>query len=134
MDDCKEVFKNSSRKWELIIYPSLFAFVVLSAYGFFLIYRLANDMHGLTEAVTKNMYDMSYTMQEMSSTFHSVNSKMAAIEDMSEDMKAIRKSMQRMEKDLGDVNLSAYNMQRDMGGLNRNIGKPMSMFNSMMPW
>ena len=30
-------FEISARRWELVVYPSLFAFIVLAAYGFFLI-------------------------------------------------------------------------------------------------
>ena len=37
-------FDNSARRWEMVVYPSLFAFVLLAGYGFFLIYRLTHDI------------------------------------------------------------------------------------------
>ncbi|MGB5640738.1 MAG: hypothetical protein WBM63_16620, partial [Sedimenticolaceae bacterium] len=46
-DRLSEVFESSARRWELIVYPSLFAFIILAAYGFYLIYNLAKDVHYL---------------------------------------------------------------------------------------
>ena len=42
MDRLSEAFESSARRWELIVYPSLFAFIILAAYGFFLVYSLAS--------------------------------------------------------------------------------------------
>lgn len=84
MDDCmgrsldqlSKAFMASARRWEMIVYPALFAFIVLAVYGFFLIYslttdisRVANDMNKITitmekiatnmDAMTKNMVVMT---------------------------------------------------------------------------
>ena len=48
-------FEASARRWELIVYPSLFAFIILAAYGFFLIYSLTEDMHTLAERMDPEM-------------------------------------------------------------------------------
>ena len=39
-DRLAQVFESSARRWELIVYPSLFAFIILAAYGFYLIFNL----------------------------------------------------------------------------------------------
>ncbi|HAJ91223.1 MAG TPA: hypothetical protein DCO71_01145, partial [Gammaproteobacteria bacterium] len=44
MDRFVSVFEASARRWELVIYPAMLAFVVLAAYGFFLIYTLSKDI------------------------------------------------------------------------------------------
>ena len=38
MDRLSAAFETSARRWELIVYPSLFAFVILAAYGFYLVF------------------------------------------------------------------------------------------------
>ena len=52
-----EVFESSARRWELIVYPSLFAFIILAAYGFYLIYNLARDDFG------QSRYRVVYTLR-----------------------------------------------------------------------
>ena len=58
-------FDNSARRWEMVVYPSLIAFVLLAAYGFFLIYRLTHDIHSLSQSVTKMAVIVSDAMPRM---------------------------------------------------------------------
>lgn len=39
LDKFSRTFEASARRWELVVYPSLLAFIILAAYGFFLIIR-----------------------------------------------------------------------------------------------
>jgi hypothetical protein len=55
MDRFVRVFESSARRWELIIYPAMLAFVVLAAYGFFLIYTLSKDIHTLAQGMDPQM-------------------------------------------------------------------------------
>ena len=51
MDRFVRSFEKSARRWELIIYPAMLAFVILAAYGFFLIYTLSKDVHFLASSM-----------------------------------------------------------------------------------
>ena len=44
LDKLASGFTESARRWEMIVYPSLVAFIILAAYGFFLIYSLTSDV------------------------------------------------------------------------------------------
>ena len=55
MDRLSLAFETSARRWELIVYPTLFAFIILAAYGFYLIFSLARDVHYLAMTVDSNM-------------------------------------------------------------------------------
>ena len=55
-------FESSARRWEMVVYPSLFAFIVLAAYGFFLIYSLTKDMHTLASSIDPRMQPHMETM------------------------------------------------------------------------
>lgn len=39
VDRLSQAFETSAKRWELIVYPSLFAFIILAAYGFYLVDR-----------------------------------------------------------------------------------------------
>lgn len=38
------VIERSARQWQIIVYPSMVAFIVLAAFGFYLIYSLTGDV------------------------------------------------------------------------------------------
>lgn len=143
-----EAFETSARRWELIIYPSLFAFVILAAYGFFLIYRLAGDVHYLAISVDSHMSVMSANMQNVSENMgrlttnvrsmtvnmDSMEKKMRTLEPILADMDSIDKSIKSMTNSTHAMTVNTRNMQYDMSRLNRNVGRPMSFMNSFMPW
>ena len=51
MDKFATTFEASARRWELVVYPSLLAFIVLAAYGFYLIYTLTGDISRLARSM-----------------------------------------------------------------------------------
>ena len=59
MDRFVRVFETSARRWELIIYPAMLAFVVLAGYGFFLIYTLSKDISTLARVWTRRWANIS---------------------------------------------------------------------------
>ena len=141
MDRLSTAFETSARRWELIVYPSLFAFVVLAAYGFYLIYSLSKDVHYLAISVDTNMTILASNMQSVSTNMghltsnirtmtvsvESINQKVSTLEPMLHNISSMQNSMQSMK-------VSTYNMHRDMSGLNRSIGRPMGFVNTFMPW
>ncbi|WP_457671488.1 hypothetical protein [Thiolapillus sp.] len=143
-----EVLKTSARRWELIIYPSLFAFVLLAAYGFFLIYRLAGDMHQMVNSVDTHMSQMSSNMQSISEdmgtmaanirtmtvSLDSIEHKVGALQPILASMESMEASMKSMSSSTRAMTVATRNMQVDMSRLNNNVGRPMSFMNTFMPW
>ena len=58
LDKFSRTFEASARRWELVVYPSLLAFIVLAAYGFFLIYTLANDVGRMARSIETMVVSM----------------------------------------------------------------------------
>lgn len=135
MDDCmgrsldqlSKAFMASARRWEMIVYPALFAFIILASYGFYLVYsltkdvgRVADDMHRITlsmESVALNMDRVSKNMVVMTQT---VDSQSASMHDMVYHMRG--------------MNMSMNQMRYDMSIMNNSVSRPMSFMNSFMPW
>jgi len=142
-------FDNSARRWEMVVYPSLFAFVLLAGYGFFLIYRLTHDIHSLSQSVTKmavivsdamprmtkdlgvmtgSMDNMTGNIAGMSTEISAMSGQMTSLTPMSDNIKS-------MTNNIGSMNQSVYGMQRDMHGMNRTVSSgPFGMMNDMMPF
>lgn len=143
-----EVFESSARRWELIVYPSLFAFIILAAYGFYLIYNLARDVHYLAISVDTNMTTLSGNMQNVSEnmsqltaniramtvTMDSIDNKVATLEPMLANLDSMDGAIQSMTYATHTMGRSTQNMQMDLARMNHNFGRPLSFVNSFIPW
>ena len=143
-----EVFESSARRWELIVYPSLFAFIILAAYGFYLVYNLAKDVHYLAISVDTNMTTLSGNMQNVSEnmgqltaniramtvTMDSIDNKVGTLEPMLANLDSMDGAIQSMTHATHTMGRATQYMQVDMARMNNSIGRPMSFMNSFMPW
>ena len=142
-------FDSSARRWEMVVYPSLFAFVLLAGYGFFLIYRLTHDISTLSQSVTRMAVIVSDAMPRMTKDLGSMTGSIdnmtgnidgmtGEISSMSTQMDALTpmsNNIQSMTHNIGSMNRSVYGMQRDMHGMNRTVSSgPFGMMNDMMPF
>jgi len=135
-------FDSSARRWEMVVYPSLFAFVLLAGYGFFLIYRLTHDIAILSQSVTHMAVIVSDSMPRMTKDLGtmtgSIDNMTTEVSSMSNQMDALTpmsKNIQSMTHNIGSMNRSVYGMQRDMHGMNRTVSSgPFGMMNDMMPF
>ncbi|MBF0180595.1 MAG: methyl-accepting chemotaxis protein [Magnetococcales bacterium] len=92
-------FERSAKRWELVVYPSLFAFTVLAIYGFFLIYSLTSDMRSMATAMDprmgQNMATLSGNMQQIAM---GMNRMTESVSGMSEDVRSMRTEVQQMNR------------------------------------
>jgi len=150
-----ETFENSVRRWELFIYPALFAFILLAGYGFFLIYNLTSDMKKIALSLDPNMGvhmtdfsthintialnidEMTARVENMSDEMRLISTKMnylASMDPMENSLTAMTTTMHTMNQSVGVMTANMGMMRQDMGMLNRNVSKPMNFMNSFMPW
>lgn len=144
-------FEASSRRWELVVYPSMLAFIILAAYGFFLIYKLTNDIGKITLQMADIRVSMVNINKNFSSTTNNMNTvannmvKMTGyVEQMSKDVKeqnaamgAIVISMHDMNESIDSMSYTMYHMSYDTRAMGRNIENvsgPMRFMNSFVPW
>ena len=137
-----DTFDKSARRWEMVVYPTMFAFILLAGYGFYLIYHLTHDIAVLSHSVTRmativsdatprvtqDMRDMSKDMRVMSGEIRTMSYQMEAMKPMSNNIA-------NMNHTMNNLNRAVYGMQRDMGGLNRTIsGGPFGFMKDAMPF
>ena len=128
MDDClgksldqlSKAFMASARRWEMIVYPSLLAFIILAAYGFFLIYSLTEDASRIADDMGQIAVQMNVVSKNMVLMTQTVDSQSA--------------SMQEMVYHMRGMNLSMNQMRYDFSILNNSVSRPMSFMNTFMPW
>jgi hypothetical protein len=141
IDRLSQAFETSAKRWELIVYPSLFAFIILAAYGFYLVFSLAKDVHYLAISVDSNMTVMASNMQSISDNVGQMSANVrtmaVGVDSMARDVSTLEPmltSIQTMDRSMQHMTLTTSNMSGDMAVMNRNIGRPMQFMNWFMPW
>lgn len=142
-------FDNSARRWEMVVYPSLFAFVLLAGYGFFLIYRLTHDIAILSQSVThmavivsdsmprmtKDLNTMTGSIDNMTGNIDGMTTEIVSMSDQMNTLTPLSNNIKSMTHNIGSMNQSVYGMQRDMHGMNRTVSSgPFGMMNDVMPF
>ena len=127
LNELATAFSASARRWETIVYPSLFAFILLAIYGFYLIYHLTKDVHRAAEnieLITKNMQDITNGMNTVA--------KNMVLMTQTADAQAV--SMKEMAVNMHYMNISMGQMRYDLSVMNNSVSRPMQFMNTFMPW
>jgi len=142
-------FDSSARRWEMVVYPSLFAFVLLAGYGFFLIYRLTHDIAILSQSVThmavivsdamprmtRDLGTMTGSIDNMTGNIDGMTNEIVSMSEQMDSLTPMSNNIKSMTHNIGSMNRSVYGMQRDMHGMNRTVSSgPFGMMNDMMPF
>ncbi len=133
MERLADTFENSAKRWELIVYPSMIAFIVLAVYGFYLVYTLSRDVHNLSLTITTLTISVDRNMNEMTNTIRTMDHTMVKmgnnIGHMDKNIQSMTQNVAAMTYNTNSMATSTYWMQRDM----RDVSKPMSAFSRFMP-
>ncbi|HFD80396.1 MAG TPA: methyl-accepting chemotaxis protein [Gammaproteobacteria bacterium] len=144
-------FEASARRWELVVYPSMLAFIILAAYGFYLIYKLTDDIGhivGQMEAISVSMVNINQNFSSTTNNMNTVSRNMVKMtgfmKQMSHDIKEqnqamgeIVVSMKEMNQSIDSMSYTMYHMQYDTRVMGRNLESttgPMRFMNSFVPW
>lgn len=143
MDKFARTFEASARRWELVVYPSLLAFIILASYGFYLIYNLTNDVGRLArsmETVVVTMDDVAANMNYVSRNVAQISYNLTSISaDVGEQADVMGKMVSQMETINSSMNVMTvpmYQMRHDMGKINHNlhnVAGPMKMIGGILP-
>ncbi len=153
-----DVFEGAVRRWERIVYPAMFVMVLVMAYGFFLMFNLANDMRVIAQQIapmaghvavlsdnmkklTGSIDNMNRDMNVIAKVMPSMNDKLTEmrtmriqVEIMNKRMSVMNVHMEGMNRQMSTMNGRMYVMTGSVADMNRSVGRPMNFMNSFMPW
>jgi len=135
----------STRRMQLLVYPAMVAFFILSAFGFYLIYSLTSDVNRMANTISHmsdsidsnmgsisgNMGNMSNKMDNLVDTTHVMSGNLG---NMTNNTVEMVNSISGMRSATYDMAASTNNMQRDIWSMNKNISTPLSFMNNFLPW
>ena len=157
LDERKKGSDVKGQRLQLIVYTALFAFIVLAAYGYYLIFNLTHDVHSLSNdvrqmsrsvnkmsmSVTLNMEIISNSIVQMQ---HSTGIMADTVSQAMPEMAANTTTMTEVAINVGNridgistniqtMSVGIVAMQQDLWRMNKTVSNPAeSMFDSMTPW
>lgn len=141
LDKFANTFEASARRWEIIVYPAMIAFVILAGYGFFLIYSLTSNVTRVTDymaTVTENMatvsQDMRQVTREMVTMSQNIGSMSGDTDELTQSLNNMNQQIYTMNQNIAIMTGSINRMGADMGQLNYNVGRPAEFMDDFMPW
>ena len=144
LDNFSRTFEASARRWELVVYPSLLAFIVLAAYGFFLIYTLTGDVSRLARSMESVVVSMDGVVNTMTTVSGNVAVMSTNLTSIADDVGEGSETMANMQGTMGEIHetmhvmaVPMYQIRHDMAGMNHNMHKvaqPMRMMGGIMPF
>lgn len=134
MEQFVKSFQQSARRWEGIVYPALFAFAVLAAYGFFLIYSLTGDMRSIARSIdpdmaehmasmSQNIGDLSKQISMMTVTMNEISLKLDTLPPMLKYMGYMEQAMVRMDESITGMDSSIIRMDESMARMDIAINR-----------
>lgn len=151
MDQFTRAFEASARRWELVVYPSMLAFIILAAYGFYLIFKLTNDVDQITqriETIAVNMINVDEYMFQVATNMEKVANNMntmagnmqtitVAVTGQQQDLSDLATNIRVMNQTIGNMTSTMHQMRYDTAVMGRNmesVSGPMRFMNNFMPW
>jgi uncharacterized protein YoxC len=132
-----DIIQTSTNKIKLVVYPSLFAFIVLAVYGFMMIWSLTSDVRVLAQSIDTNMVIIARNMEVMSNNLTNMETHMASIDDKMNTLPEIQQNIAAMQHSVNVMTHSVRGMQHSTHTMSRDMHqmqRPMSFFSSFMPW
>ena len=147
--------ETSSKRWEKMVFPAMFAFILLAAYGFFLVYSLSQDMRVIAtvvdqdirnqvNAIGEDINTMSTEVTNMRTKLTEMSDKMDPLQDMTpllaeitkldKSVAGIGKSVKGMDGAMQRMDESVYRMGDDVDDMSDSFSGPFGPLGNMMPW
>lgn len=132
-----DIIQTSTNKIKLVVYPSLFAFIVLAVYGFMMIWSLTSDVRILAQSIDTNMTIIAQNMEVMSQNLTNMEGHIASIDTKMDTLPEIQQNIAQMQRSVNAMTHSVHGMQYNTHTMSRDMHqmqRPMSFFSSFMPW
>ncbi len=130
-EEAAKTLETFETRWRYAVFPAMIAFVIFSAFGFYLIYGMLQRMESMSNDITRMTNLMEKTVPTLSSDIHALSISIPKLEEhvsnMSDEVSTISQSANSMAT-------STHNMGQSTWELNRTFSKPMNAFNRMIPW
>jgi len=134
-EEAAKTLETFETRWRYAVFPAMVAFVILSTFGFYLIYGMLQRMESMSNDISRMTNLMEKAVPVLSADVHDMN------KTISKTMPALEQHVDRLTNDVTVIShstssmaTSTHNMGQSTWEMNRSISKPMRAMNNMIPW
>lgn len=140
--EAAETLESIETRWKYAIFPAMIAFIVLAVFGFYLIYGMLQRMEDLsknvlrmTDVIQTSMPSMQQDIGVMSGNMQQMNTTMQGnFPSLDKNIASMSTDMKTMSYSTASMAMTTQNMSQNLWELNRNVSKPLSAMNNIIPW
>ncbi len=118
----------------IVVYAGLASFILLAAYGFFLIYQLTSDTHRMVEQTVRMTEQMQSMARIMGNLHDSMSDMRASVSDMRGSIASLDKSIEQMNGSVRHMANTVALIQHSARNLDQSVGPAANVMNSFIPF
>ncbi len=118
----------------IVVYAGMTAFVLLAAYGFFLIYLLTSDARTMAEQTVRMATEMEMISRDMGAMNATMSDMRSNIGDMRASLIQMNQHMASMDASTAHMAATVTLIQHSARNLDSSFGPAMGVMNNIMPF
>ena len=127
-EENSEAIQVFETRWRYAVFPAMIAFVILSVFGFYLIYGMLQHMQSMSKDIHRMTSLMNVAVPMITTDISQLTETIAIT------MPSIQSNVNTMSKSTQSMAASTRHLDRSTYELNRSISRPMNFMNNMMPF
>jgi hypothetical protein len=141
-EEATQALESFENRWRYAVFPAMIAFIILAVFGFYLIYgmlqrmeQLSTDVNRMTSVIAQVLPEMQRNMGGISTDISELNQAISAnFPKLEQNIASMTKNMNLMSSSTHSIATTTANLDKSMWEMNRNVSKPLSMINQVIPW
>jgi len=141
-EEATQALESFENRWRYAVFPAMVAFIILAIFGFYLIYgmlqrmeQLSVDVNRMTSVIATVLPEMQRNMSGISTDISELNQAIGAnFPKLEQNIASMTQNMTLMSSSTHSIATTTSNLDKSMWEMNRNVSKPLSMINQVIPW
>ena len=134
-EEAAKTLETFETRWRYAVFPAMIAFVILSSFGFYLIYGMLQRMESMSNDITRMTNLMEKTVPMLAADVHQMNATMTkTMPELEQHVSSLTDEVTTISRSTTSMATSTHNMGQSTWELNRTFSQPMSAMNKMIPW
>ncbi|MGO9392338.1 hypothetical protein [Rhodoblastus sp.] len=125
---------NALKSVRIVVYAGMTAFVLLAAYGFFLIYLLTSDARVMAQQTLRMADQMELISRNMAAMNVTINDMRSNVSDMRASLAQMDRHMESMDASTMHMAATVALIQHSARNLDSSFGPAMGVMNNFMPF
>ncbi len=134
-EEAAKTLETFEARWRYAVFPAMIAFVILSSFGFYLIYGMLQRMESMSKDITRMTNLMEKTVPMLAADVHQMNTTMTkTMPELEQHVSSLTDEVTAISHSTSSMATSTHNMGQSTWELNRSFSKPLRAMNKMIPW